>query len=302
MYNLELFSAFLISLAFWYFIVHYQSHPTLFKTVILAAITIINLLTRMSSFVLLITLFFGFWGLGYLKKITWSKAIKFLIVFTLLVLLGSSWFYIGRRNQEIYGVGEGGEPDLPFFQRQPLAFYTEVPFRLMMGYPIRFAPNTPLNRLIPIYYSEFWGDWWNYFSQRRFGISIDTIKQDRNFTSPARVANLAWQNRINLPFTLLILFSFITFFSQRKKDWFIPAMMIIMLCLTYLGWLVMITKYPSFKGDSIKASYMLHVLPVLIYSLIIFLSKILQKNKYIFISILTYISIAAINNLIWSWF
>lgn len=310
MFNLELFSAFLMSLGFWYFIVHFQFKPTILKTIILAIITILNLLTRLSSLTLLITLIAGFVGLGFMKKIDTRQLIKLISVFLALIVLSCSWFYLGRANQDIYGVGEGGEPNIPFFQRQPLAFYTEIPFRLMMSYPIRFAPNTPLNRLIPIYYSEFWGDWWNYFSQRRFGIPLKSIRKDHYLTSQARVNNLALQNRINLPVTLLIIVGFIYLLSKtliqsfRKVDanWLTSAMMLLLTILTYFGWLVMITKFPGWKGDSIKASYMLNILPVLAFSVINFLPKILKKTPVFFTPVLIWLIIATGINLWWGWY
>jgi len=310
MYNLELFSAFMISLVVWFFVTHVQKKCSYKNILNLAFLTSLALLTRLSAAVLLPVILLGFIGLYLIHKINLQKLIKFSGLFLAIIILLNGWFYLGRANRDIYQVGEGGEPDKPLFQRQPLSFYTEIPFRLMMSYPIRFAPQTPLNRLIPIYYSEVWGDWWNYYSQRRFGLSVEAVRADRYLTSDQRVVSLAIQNQVNLLPTILMIIGFIYLFYQSFKSFIkkpdqkqLTHLILIFLTLfIYAGWLLMITKYPSWKGDSIKASYMLATFPVIIYSLTLFLFEKIKPIKMIFMPISVCLIIASLINLYWSWY
>jgi len=301
MFSIETWFLFTTSVSFWFLITHFLSKPNLKNTFILSLLLVVNLLTRMSAIVLLITVLAAFLGLIFNKKLSFKKAFLFFCLLLVIIFGLTSWFYLGRPSQEIYGVGEGGEVEIPFFKRQPISFYLDVPFKFMMTHPIRLTD--PLNKLIPIYYSEFWGDFWNYYSQRRFGISVIARKKDHYLTSGKRVASLALQNQINLPATLLIVSGFIYLVIKNRKKMNIPESLFLTFTLfTWLGFLTLLTKYPSWKGDSIKASYMLYNLPIFIYALTVFIFKVLRKYKYLFIPIIIYLSATTIINLIWSWY
>ena len=308
MFSIELFFMFLTSLIFWYFITVFQPKPSLSKIIILSGLIVINLLTRMSAIVTISTMIIGMFGLGYIKKLNWRKVINYLAVLLILTAIGTSWFYYGRRHEDIYNVGEGKESEIPFFKLQPLSFYTNIPFKFMMTYPFRLT--VPLNEMIPLYYSEFWGDFWNFYSQRRYGISVDARKKDHYLSSPERVANLALQNQVNLPFTLLMITSFIYFIIQAIKGfliksnhkWLNETIFLAFSCLTWLGFLALLTKFPSWKSDSVKASYMLYNIPIFVYFTVVFLFEVLKKHKVIFIPVAIYLILASGINLWWCWY
>ena len=309
MFSLELFFFFLSSLFFYYWILIFQPKPNYKKLLALSSIVIVLLLTRMSAVVHLITSIVGFVGLGLISKLSWKQVIKYTSVFMILVAIGTGWFYIGRRDKDIYGVGEGNEKqETPFFKRQPLSFYFDIPFKFMMTHPIRLSQ--PINQLIPVYYSDFWGDYWNYYPQRRTGITTQDVRKDRLFTTPERVSRLALQNQINLLPTLVMIAGFVYFivfsikktFSNPDSQWLIYSFFVIFTLLTWAGFIVLLTKYPSWKGDSIKPSYMIYILPILTYSLSVFIFKIIKPIKILFIPIVIWLAIASINNLWFSWF
>ena len=308
MFNTEILLSFLVGLSFWYFITVFQHKPNIKTTFVLASLCSLALLTRFPALSLFITLVFGIIGLGFIKKISPKTTLKLLSIFLIFIIATTSWFYYGRRNFGIYQGGRSSEPiETPFFKRQPLAFYFDIPFTLMMNYPIRFSLHTPLNRLIPIYYSDFWGDWWNYFSQRRFNISVKARRQDHYLTSPDRVANLALQNKVNLPATLLMIAGFLHLiikiikgvFNKPDKKWLIEGMFISLSLFTWAGLLIFLTKYPYYKANGVKASYMLSAIPVYVYSAIIFLFNILKKNKLIFTPLVIWLVLSTAVNL---WF
>jgi len=309
MFSIETWFLFTTSLSFWFLINHFLNKPNLKNTFILSLLVVVNLLTRMSAIVLLITVLAAFIGLIIQKKLHLKKAILLTGLLISIILTSTGWFYLGRDSKEIFGVGEGGAPDIPFFKRQPISFYLDVPFKYMMTHPIRH--EIPINKLIPIYYSEFWGDWWNYYSQRRFNISVEARKKDHYLTSPERVSNLALQNQVNLLSAFLLVSGFIyllikatslTFKNKKSSNWLPQSLFIAFTLFTWLGFLSLLTKYPSWKGDSIKASYMLYNLPIFTYFLVFFLFKCLKKYKLIFIPAITWLSISSIINLIWSWY
>lgn len=307
MFSIETWFLFTVSLAFWFFINHFLSRPNIANTVILGLLLIVNLLSRLSAVALVLTIFIGLLGLTYLKKISWKRLAAIISLLALMIALGTGWFYYGRRNEAIYGVGEGGEPDLPFFKRQPLSFYIDVPFQLMMTYPMR--QNMPLNKLIPIYYDEFWGDFWNYYPQRRFGISVAEVRKDREVSQASRIKTLVLQNQINLVPTFLMLtgfaiclYQFLSTLKRPNRLWLVQGIMLTFTIFTWAGFLVLLTKFPSWKGDSIKASYMLSLLPIFIYFLANNLLVLFKFKKMFFWPAIVWLSFSTLINLNFSWF
>jgi len=309
MYTIEPMLMFTTALTLWYFIFHFQKKPNIKKTLILSFLVVISLLTRVSAFALLTAIAFGILGLGYIKKISWRQSIKYLAIFLLVAFIGSGWFY-GRKSDNysdrITTMMNRKQDAVPVDHRK--AFLTDIPFHLMMTYPIR--RGVWLNQVIPIYYSEFWGDFWNFFIQKRFGISFEARQADRLITTPERVANLALQNQVNLLSTLLILSGFlyliIRFFKKafKKPDlrWLIETMFLITFIIAWIGFLYSVTFHGAPKGDSIKATYMLFILPIFIYMLITFLFEVIKKKKYLFTPIIIWLSLATCINIWWGWY
>lgn len=306
MFSIETWYLFTSSLYLWFFIIKFIPKPNFINIIILSLILIVNLLTKLNAFTLLVVTIIGLLGLVWIKRLVVKKlAVHFLLII-ILVLSGSGWFYIGRSNQGIYGVGEGGEPDIPLLKRQPISFYTDIPFTLMMTYPMR--QNQPLNKLIPIFYSEFWGDFWNYFPQRRFKQSMSVVKQNRENSLPQRIKALVLQNQINLLPTVLMVMGllFLIYYLTKNiihpnKTRLIQVILLTFFIVNWLGFIFMLTKFPSWKGDSIKASYMLSLMPIFAYLLMIGLEKF-RSVKYLIIPLHIWLIAAVIINLSFSWF
>lgn len=307
MFSIETWFLFTVSLAFWFFSFHFSRRPTLVNAVILGLFLVVNLLSRLSAVTVLLTILAGMVGLVYIRAISLRKMLSLFCVFILVVISGCSWFYLGRKDEGIYGVGEGGEVSTPFFQRQPISFYLDVPFRLMMTYPLR--QSTPVNKLVPIYYSEFWGDFWNYYPQRRFGQTVTQLKTNREESPSSRIKILALQNQINLVPTLLIIYGFcrvlVQFWrrlGQPDRHWLFQGMLLTFTLVSWLGFLALLTKYPSWKGDSIKASYMLFLMPVLAYFLIDLMADWYKRKKYLFWPASLWLVLSGIINWHFAWF
>ena len=79
-------------------------------------------------------------------------------------------------------------------------------------------------------------------------------------------------------------------------------MLLITFLVTWVGFLYSITFHGSLKGDSIKASYMLFILPIFVYFQVNFLFEVVKKNKYIFVPVVVWLTLTTVINLWWSWY
>ena len=141
------------------------------------------------------------------------------------------------------------------------------------------------NKLIPILYSDTWGDYWGYFILRRSGPYA-------NFDI---VPYLGRVNLVSLIPTMLMLFGiFYTLFNfknlnfEQKVFYYIISFCIL---FTWIGYLWFLIKYPNLsKGDTIKATYILSLIQLLPLYAGNFLEKVNKKRsliyKLIFISLI----------------
>lgn len=299
MYTIEPWLWLLTSLALWYFIFKVLPRPTIRNTLVLGLLMAAALLSRVSALSVFLAI-----AVAFLIRKRWL----YLLLFAGLTFAGIWWFY-GRpsdlyedRVTIVMNRFKGGVP-----REERLKFLTDVPFHFMMTHPIRM--EVWLNRFVPIYYSEFWGDFWNYYIQRRFGIGFEAREADKLLTTPQRVANLALQNQVNLPTTVLMIlgFGYLIFRVWKKlrrpdETWLIEAILLIVFVVTWVGFLYSITFHGSDKGDSIKASYMLFILPIFVYQTVLFLFQVVKKVKYVFVPLMIWLALATAINLWWSWY
>lgn len=307
MFNTELMLMFFVSLLLWFLITHFLRQPNLKKLLVLSLLTSIVMLIRISGIIIFGAVILGLIGQLVLRQISLKRFLVFLAIFLAITISVTGWFYYGRRNEGIYQAGRIYKQNVPIWNRQPLDFYTYVPFKLMMTYPIRLTQ--PLNHLIPLYYSDFWGDWWNYFSQRRYGITLDQLLDSRHITSPPRVANLALQNQVNIPLTLLMMLGMLYLFwriikgsKKRNLTWLTESIFAVTFVVTWFGFMLMQVKYPNWKSDAVKPSYMLYLIPVFLYAATCFLWKVVRKKKYIFIPLIIWLFCSSLVNLYFDYF
>jgi len=294
MYSIETWFLFLMSLTLWLILTSYLEKPSCKNTLILSFLASLLLLTRTSGLIILPVVILLFFALWLSKKINLSLMLKFSGLFLLITALFAGWFYLNPKRP----INDDPQ-SMPPAQRWE--FFTDIPFHLMMTYPIR--REVPLKKFIPIYYSEFWGDWWNYYSQKRFGVSVKAIEADHYLTTAKRVASLALQNQINLLPTLLMVFgfSYLTFKTFKKLN--LSALVFLSLTLfTWLGFFYKLTFHSTWKTDSIKASYMLYNLPIFVYMAVLFLFKVVKRYQLIFIPTIIWLTLATVVNLWWSWY
>ncbi len=212
-------------------------------------------------------------SLPLLKSITLCLCITFLT---------SSWFYFSL----LYRFGSlsafARSPTTEFsLKNQPSSFY------FSLGYPeIFLKPLRPsfCNQFIPIMYSEVWGDYWGYFmcfgkkenyldgsEMERLDLYNEGKKSDIQTNLSTMGKDLGRLNLVSLLPSALIFVSLVytaLAFIRKKSQIFTPSLkpqlflFYSILVITLTGYLWFCIRYPNYeKGDTIKASYLLHLFP-----------------------------------------
>ena len=141
------------------------------------------------------------------------------------------------------------------------------------------------NQFFPILYSDTWGDYWGYFS---FTSRFLDIGRDQNNIG----AYLGRVNFLSIFTTIFIVFGCYKVFKKYKKNDFINYVKYSII-FSLIGYFWFVFSYPvSNSGDTIKASYIIQMLNLMIFIGAIYLDEIRSKrNKTILIGILSFIYI-----------
>lgn len=210
--------------------------------------------------------FFLFPALALAVLVTWrtrtpqanGQIVKCAAISGVVALLVGGWFYglLWARYSTVFAFNRDPAPG-NLFATQPMSFYTSLRPRELFTSPARGAfPN----RLLPILYSETWGDYWGYFVGNRgsdYGIS-------------------RYLGRVNLvslvPTALLLAGGAYGLWrlarrgsSSQVHAHTLPATCGAILICSFIGYGWFLLRYPdrSGDGDTIKATYILHVFPPL---------------------------------------
>jgi len=311
MYNLETPQLILSSFIIWWFIKFVLKKPSIRRMVYLGIFCGVILSLRVMSASLLLSLGLMIGVLYWTRGLSLKKTIAYGLTFTIVTLVIGGQYYYFYRDKGVFDSGENVVENrkTPFFQRQPKSFYTDTFFRTSMRTPIR--PYFP-NRFIPIFYSTFWGDYWNYYRQQRFPLSVEEeIKFSESTNkvkiSAARLKLLAWQNRINLIPALILIAGMVLAIRQTIKklshrqslnqQQLSELLLTLFFIITFLAFFYTNIQFPNtYKGDTIKASFILYSIPALIYFASKFLLS-LKKQKYFFYPLIIIIIVSFFFNL-----
>ena len=196
------------------------------------------------------------------KNSSWNFAKAIIASFVLAFLL-CGWFYIHLYNR--YGSFSAFEihPQRFSFSNQPPSFYknTGLSSFLLFRSPTRKIFD---NQLIPVFYSETWGDYWGYFTFVRELPDFDYVSNQEQINS--------YLGRVNLV-SLLPSFIFLAgllfglrsiFRSLRAASSNFEEMAFAFLCLivviSFAGYFWFLIRYPfPPKGTTIKATYMIQI-------------------------------------------
>ena len=210
---------------------------------------------------------------GYFINIFKSFFIGFLI---------SGWFYIN--NYLKYGSLIAFNIDrtkINYFLEIKKIFSLENILEYLFTNPIR--PNFN-NQFFPILYSDTWGDYWGYFvfTSRYLEVGYNQLVVGQY---------LGRVNILSSFTTLIMLFGFIYKNSSNKNPITISLLKIFVL-FSFLGYLWFVISFPTTTGDTIKATYTVQMLNVLIILGSILIENVKNKKIYfIVIVVLTFICI-----------
>ncbi len=215
----------------------------------------------------------------------------------LMALVVGGWFYIYHFKQ--YGtVAVFNRSPSPAFaiSNQPREFYIGLGLDKLFSDPIR---RSFPNQFLPIFYSEVWGDYWCDFlvygrisKHGRFlsgGLLDANLSQDPPpWLHTNRFEISTYLGRVNLVSlfpsavylagVLLGMVGLVRFISNPFADErsAVYSLLAMVIALSGIGYFCFLIRYPSpLKGDTIKATYLLHIFPFVS----ILASEILQRIK-----------------------
>jgi len=225
------------------------------------------------------------WALAAIKETSRRHELTKALAITLSVsFVISAWFYLSldHRYDSMTAFNRKGKPSFAL-SNQGRSFYVGLGLPQLFTDPIRSAfPN----QLLPIFYSEMWGDYWGYFvvfgrdnrsNEWLVGPQIDDALAEPSsshwlITNRRDIA--AYLGRVNAVSTLPTLLAVAAVLSagvavgrflrthRPDRESSAQCLLFVLLCTSYAGYLWFLIMYPSpGKGDTIKATYMLHTFP-----------------------------------------
>ena len=244
-----------------------------------------------------------------------------LIFVLLIVLIFSGWFYASLqiRYGSVRAFNRGGRPQFAF-RNQSLDFYTELKIPELFTVPVR--PHFP-NHFFPIFYSEIWGDYWGYFTLYGYDSSSSEYingyyiqeyieepqEGERITTNYQEIQNyLGRVNLVSLLPSLLALgamiWTVLDLLPGRQEVWRFSAnqesrgFLLFSIWAVMVGYMWFLIMYPNLgKGDTIKATYALHVFPFLAILVGEFLARIKNISNPLYWIVLASLGLVFLHNL-----
>jgi len=234
-------------------------------------------------------------------------------------LLLNSWFYLILRSRYGSITAFNQAPQERFaFTNQPMSFYCGIGASHLFKDPIR---NAFPNQLLPIFYSETWGDYWGYFvvygKDARAGQWLNGLAWSRALglgQPPAWLVTnrdsiapfLGRVNLVSLFPSVLALAGWLTgvrdigrWMRRRESafEWSATSLLTLLIVISYLGYFWFLIMYPSpATGNTIKATYMLHTFPFGAVLVGVLLRRLYQKWLVLYQGVMLCLAIVFAHN------
>ena len=218
-------------------------------------------------------------------RLGWLRLLGGLTICFGLCFLISGWFYLYLKANYGSLTTFNRQPYARFsFSNQPASFYFGLGNGNLFREPVREAFA---NQLMPTFYSEIWGDYWFYFlvygKDKRnddlfAGLTLyEMLRRDHQprwfRTNRSTIAPyLARLNIVGLFPTGLALAALVLGMVESLRYLFDPSpslqrasvgLFMLLISVSLLGYLWFLIMYPNNLGDTIKATYMLHLFPLI---------------------------------------
>ena len=248
-------------------------------------------------------------------------AAKSILILLVLVFFMSGWFYatLHIRYGSVRAFNRTGKPSFSL-RNQSRDFYIGLELDDVFNRPVR--PNLP-NLFFPIFYTEIWGDYLGYFTFYGYdsrgpeyinGLSVQKNLEKESpptwfVTNYDRVEGyLGRVNVVSLFPSLLVLAAMIAaavellpwgqdiwHFTSRQV---VNSFLLLSIWATMLGYMWFLIMYPNpGKGDTIKATYMLHIFPYLGLLFADLLGKIRRNAELVYWVIMVGLGLCFLHNL-----
>lgn len=249
-----------------------------------------------------------------------QAAAKTILTSVVLIAAVSGWFYISLKIKFNSFAAFNRHPAGHFsFKNQPADFYFGLSPKLLFSNPVR--PNFS-NQFLPIFYSEIWGDYWGYYtvygrdtrtSEYIDGYGLSQILS--NSTSPSWLETNyntigAYLGRVNLvsifPTMLAIIsliYAAIAILKNSADSLIAPhreiyALLLLAIGAIFVGYFWFLIMYSNIgKGDTIKATYVLQIFPILALMAGTFIENVRRRSRLFYRLILAGLLLSFVHNI-----
>jgi hypothetical protein len=177
-------------------------------------------------------------------------------------------------------------PKERFFSRRPASFYLSLDVGAVLSHP--YAPNFT-NHLLPVLYTDWWGDYWRYFDIPYENISVPSSLPPKYEQPRVR------QIYVGMAPTLLGIAGFVGLASAalRRRS---PTLTVLPLAIVLLGiqFIVFQIAYPHADGDTIKATYLLNAVAPLAVCAAYALGWVSHAGRLVTVALLSLLVYAAV--------
>jgi len=199
----------------------------------------------------------------------------------------SGWFYINLYLK--YGSFTKFNKDSLGFKlaNKPAEFYLPSMEHLTILFtnPIRPYLN---NQFLTTLYADLWGDYWGYFSFTSQYLNIGRSQ----LSIGTYLGNV---NKLAVFSTIIILLFYILSNRLNKKEFIIKYVSFSVL-FSLFGYLWFVITYPESTGDTIKASYIIQIFHLIVFSATLYFESIKSKNIKLYNFFLTILFIVYLYN------
>ncbi len=197
----------------------------------------------------------------YLKMLLIVFSIALIIITPFFVSLYQNYGSITSFNKDSYGFD---------ITNQPISFYNPFNSDALKVFTKPIRGNFD-NQLLPILYSDLWGDYWGYFS-----FTSNYLDQGRNQMEIGDY--LARVNILSIYPTILLAFGFLNLKKIDKNKVFAYFIKFAIIS-SFIGYLWFLVSYPEIpSGDTIKSTYIIQMFHLLAFSAAIYLEQIKESN------------------------
>jgi len=238
----------------------------------------------------------------------------------LLAAVVAGWFYVYLRvSHGSFTPFNRGPADKFSFANQPTEFYFGLSPKLLFEAPVR--PSFT-NEFIPTLYSEVWGDYWGYFSVSATDTRTSTHLNGRDLTDLLATGSRptwletnyytirGYLGRVNLVSLLpsalaLISIGFVTAATLSKRGSLalisdqraVYGFLLLAICTTMAGYIWFLIMFPRLdKGDTIKATYLLHLFPFVAIMVGFALKNVEERSQLLYRLIIGMLCVVCVHN------